>query len=564
MKKKGNGRIAALAMASLTVCTTAACGQVVVNPADKTKTQVQISAYEAGYGTDWLENFADEFEKRYAETSFEEGKVGVQVSVNWNQDSYETVISKIPISNNAIYLNEVNYNSIASSGLALDLTDYIRQPLTEFNDTETIEDKIDTQLQEYYKSYDGRYYAMPSYEIYDDVLQYDIDLFEDPAYGGFYIAEGGGYTTGLEGAKAKSKGPDNVAGTYDDGLPATYDEFFALMDHMVSRNVTPFIWTGLYKYADRLVKGLWVNHEGEEMRLHFTFDGTATDLINVENGVVTKLAATEITNGNGYMLQKQEGMYRALEFARKLVDNPSYYYVESFSKSLSHVGAQERYLYSRFDTSSQPIAFLVDGNYWECEARGIFNSIDKEYSENDEYSFENRRYGIMPMPWYSEEVAAKNDYKQTVLSHVAHMFVKKDLSEGVKAAAIKFVQFISNRDKLAEFLEFQHYAFGLKLELEDSEKADLSAYALTTYETKFRSNIVYPLSTNPFWLRYSGSSFRWGVDYYTLNASKENADWLHPIYNFYASKSLTAERYFNACYATQENVWKKLDTKVSK
>lgn len=560
MKRKTKFRIFSLVLA--TVALSSACGQEVVDFNDNTKTQVQISAYESGFGTEWLENYADTFEEKYKDVSFEEGKVGVKISVNWNQDSYSTVLSKVASSDNAIYLNNVNYYDVATSGVALDLTDYIKQPLTEYNDSQAIIDKLDSQQKDFYTSYDGRYYGIPSFETYEGV-HYDIDLFENAQYGGFYLAEGGGYTTGVNGAKPKSKGPDGVSDTYDDGMPVTMDEFFALLDHMVSKNVTPFIWSGLYKYADMLTKQLWINNVGNEIKLNFTFNGTATDLIDVNGNSINRLGDVEITPANGYMLQKSEALYRALEFARKLVDNSSYYHVESFSKSLTHVGAQERYLYSMFDSKSKPIAFLIEGSYWQCEARGIFNSINESYSQDDEYSFENRRYGMMTIPFYSNDVAAKNYNKQTTLANSQTLFVKKNLNDGVKNAAISFVKFLYSRDMLKQFLVDNHYSMGVKLELSEEEKAELPAFALASYEKKANSNVIYPYSTSKFWLSYSGSTFKWGENGYSLNATSLGADYTDPIYNFYKNKNLTAEAYFNGICATMQKKWASLNTSLA-
>ena len=559
MNKKLGYKVLALALSAVSVASVAACGGTeVVGGGDKTKTQLHISAYESGYGTDWLESYARDFEERYKDKSFENGKTGVEVSVNWNADSYANVIGKIAVSTNAIYLNNVNYFEVANSGLAMDLTDVLAEPLTEFNEEASIVSKLDQQQKDYYTSLDGKYYGIPSYETYEGIY-YDMDLFEDPSYGGFYLAEGGGYTTGVNGAPAKSKGPDNEVGTYDDGMPVTFDEFFALLDRMVSRNVIPFVWTGLYTYADMLTGALWENNAGDEMKINFTFDGTATDLVTVSKGVVTPIGDTKITPENGYMLQKSESIYRALEFVRKLVNNDSYYYVESFSKSFSHIGAQERYLYSRFDATSKPIAFLVEGSYWQSEARGIFNSINSEYAQNDEYSFENRRYGMMAIPFYSNEVAAKRNYQQTTVANSQTMFVKKDLSEGVKNAATTFVKYMYSQDMLKRFLIDTHFTWGVKFDLTPEEKAELPAFALASYEKKTTSNVLYPYSTSKFWMKnYTKNLKWWPSGNYAFQATSLNSEYTNPVYNFQENSKLTPEQYFNAMSTTMTNRWKQV------
>lgn len=40
---------------------------------DKSKTQLYISNYDGGFGSQWLQNIADRFETQYSETCFEPG-----------------------------------------------------------------------------------------------------------------------------------------------------------------------------------------------------------------------------------------------------------------------------------------------------------------------------------------------------------------------------------------------------------------------------------------------------------------------------------------------------------
>ena len=548
-------KVLALSLATLSLSLTGCgLGQQVEQKLDETMTQLRISVYDSGFGTHWLENYAKEFENKYKDYSVESGKKGVQIRLDKNQINDEVMLAQVPISENALYFNNVDYYALATSGVAEDLSSYMKQPLTEFNDAGTIEDKLDDTQKEYMLHYDNKYYAIPSYEMYRGVT-YDMDLFEEARYGGFYMTENGGWTRGVEGTEAKSKGPDNKANTYDDGLPVTFDDFFKLMDRMVEKGVIPFVWTGQYRYADMLMKALFENFEGNDLKLHYTFDGTANNLIDVaDDGTVTKLGPTAITWQNGYDLKKSEGYYRALQFAEKLVDNPSYYYVESFSGSLSHTGAQERYLSSRFDKNSKPIAMIVEGTYWQCEAIQTFNSINTEYSEDDEYSFEKRRYGFMPMPHYNLERAAKNNYAQTIATEMFSVFMKKGLDAGMKEAAAKFLQFTSSNDMVKQFLIDTHYARGLNATLTAEEIEELPAYAKSNYNVKANYNIVYEFSTKPFWLKYEStllSKDKFGAT--TLGASIS-----HPIYNFHDDKDnkLTPINYFKALHDTAKADWK--------
>ena len=46
---------------------------------DKTKTQLTVANYDGGVGREWFRVVKANFEQKYAETSFETGKMGVQI-----------------------------------------------------------------------------------------------------------------------------------------------------------------------------------------------------------------------------------------------------------------------------------------------------------------------------------------------------------------------------------------------------------------------------------------------------------------------------------------------------
>ena len=153
--KKITAKMIAVALAATTL-SMAGCslGKTVQSKGDDTKTQLRISVYEAGFGTEWMETYAKEFEEKYAQHSFEEGKKGVQVRLDKNQINDEVMLGQVERSENALYFNNVDYYALATSGVAEDLTPYMRAEMTEFKDTGTIEDKLQTEQKEYMLNYD--------------------------------------------------------------------------------------------------------------------------------------------------------------------------------------------------------------------------------------------------------------------------------------------------------------------------------------------------------------------------------------------------------------------------
>lgn len=534
---------------------------------DDTKFQLKISAYEAGYGVEWLNNYKATFEEAYADYTHPDypEKQGVQVSIDWNQNSNAEILAKIALDTveNHLYFNSVNVYDLSKSGDAFDLTSILQADMADVGEAgKTLESKIETDYQNYLKAYNDKYYAMPMFETYEGI-QYNVELFERK---GFYFSKGSSdtdsddlrFTTGIvagadgvagnsDDDQEKAEGPDGKSGTADDGLPVTYDEFFELCEYMKDNSVTPFVWSGAWTtYANMLPRALWVNNEGlEQMRLNYTFSGTAKTLIDVdEYGDVTRLDPVQITDNNAYMLQKQEGLYRALQFVHELVQDPDNYQKDSFGAS-THTDAQD-YFISEELIGNKPIAFLVEGTYWQAEAQGKFNGYAQEYG--DQYGYEQSRYGFMPLPTYEK----KANHKNTVLSGANTCFADGQISGYEIELVQKFLQFISTDTQLYEFLKLTHYSRAMKMELTDDQYSTMSYYAKSMYDIRKESDICYTFSENKFYLHNSSSHFtsRMQSDGWYFNYSGQL-----PVQDMRNNPNLTAEKYFNECYKTFESKW---------
>ena len=203
-----------------------------------TKTHVTVYSYNGGVGTAWLDEIIERFEAAYADVSFEEGKMGVVVDDPViGQSNIDSVIT---MDYDVIFSESVTFNDLIAKGSLMDISDIVTESLSNITDgveTGSIEDKMDVAIKTALKAQDGKYYMLPHYELYTGVT-YDVDLFYEYS---LYFKEGGGWT---RNDGEMSVGPDGVRGTYDDGLPSSYEEFYALMDRMVSQQVTPFIYTG--------------------------------------------------------------------------------------------------------------------------------------------------------------------------------------------------------------------------------------------------------------------------------------------------------------------------------
>ena len=57
------------------------------------QTQLYVATFEGGFGTGWMDTLAERFEKKYANVSFEEGKMGVQVIAKPERDLTNEILS---------------------------------------------------------------------------------------------------------------------------------------------------------------------------------------------------------------------------------------------------------------------------------------------------------------------------------------------------------------------------------------------------------------------------------------------------------------------------------------
>ena len=315
---------------------------------DPTKSQLNISCWNGGFGVEWLETIARRFEEYYKDHSFEPNKTGVQIKVIPNRSNvYDSFASNILNSeDNEIAISEqCNYNGFAVKKSAIDITEEVTTPLTEYGEKRSIADKLSAEDQAYYGLESNTYYGLPWYESTFGI-QYDKDLFEEERF--YFAAEGQGDSAGFikKSDTKRSNGPDGIEGTADDGLPATYDEFFRLCDKIANQGMTPVVWAGVAPvYLNNFLLALAADYEGyDQMKLNYSLNGTAIDIVDSVNadGSVNLKSATEINNSNGYLLKQQAGYYYGLQFLERLLttkkdDGRTFKYFDP-SKSASEKG----------------------------------------------------------------------------------------------------------------------------------------------------------------------------------------------------------------------------------
>lgn len=549
-------------------------------PVNTSMSQLYVANYYGGLGDQWLKQVKTAFEKANTETVFESGKKGVQVHI-YNDKTIDgtglgaTLANDSGDSNvagNAIYFTEsVSYYELVNSGLLADCTDIVTEKSEDYDldgdgvtEKVSIEDKMDVTLKDYFKTSSGKYYGLPFWEGFF-CMYYDVDLFDEYNY---YFADV--ESTTLDGdVDNKSVGPDGKTGiingidySQDDGLPATFDQFYTLLSMMRSDTIYPFVWTSQYAdYFPKMFANIWVDLEGyEQAKLNVTFDGTATNLINVDrNGNVTKVGDTAITsgkNGNAYMLQKQAGKYNTLKFINNLLSNSLNYDPLSVGGGLSHVGAQERYIKSpkiAGKEGAQRIGMLIEGNWWENEADNVFTSMTNNYGS--QWSRKNRRFAVLPTPKASTDKLG--DPVMYELNRSA-CFINANTPQSQLPLAKAFFKFVHNNESLSTFNAVTSMPRPFSYTITESDMQKISYFGLNMYNHLKKAKIIFPRnSQDSFWLNnetYFSAGGSWGWVTKIDGQKREPSS----IIGYFRNKTYTPEDWFNGLYSFHSDNWSNL------
>lgn len=510
-------------------------------PVDETKTQLYVGCFEGGYGRTWLDNYAARFEEMYADEHFEEGKTGVQVHVMQSRDfGTSNILTTMANSESEIFfLEQSDYYQMVNRGLLLDITEAVTTSLTEYGEDESIVGKMYDTDAAFYLTDDNKYYAVPAYEATYGIF-YDIDMFEQNNF--YFAAEGQGDSDGFvrNADTPRSNGPDGQPGTDDDGLPATYDEFFRLCDR-ISETSYAITWPGRSShYVNALMMSLQADYEGpEQMMLNYTMSGRATNLVSSvsDDGTVTTYA-DDITPATGYKLYKQAGRYYALDFVQRLVagSDDYYSYNDCFSSSQTHILSQSQFLQSRFSREIRDIAMLIDGTWWFNEASRTFN----EMANIPGASREERRIGMMPLPKVDDEHLGPSTYFSVYMTELC---IKSNIAESKIPAAEAFLRFCRTNESLSAFTADTNTTVPYDYTLEPEDEARITSYGKQLYDMHCNSVKVTPWAKNRVYLADSASFLAaedaWisqvGTDSYNIATTA-----MHRLHG-----NLTARQYFD-------------------
>ena len=518
-------------LALTTAFSTIGCGRR-GEKVDKTKTQLYVATFDGGFGSSWMDAVETRFEAKYAEVSFESGKKGVQIIAKPERAlTNETLVTKLSgMKQDVIFTESVSYYELQQRGLLYDITEAITKPInydfvtgtTDASDPETksIQEKMTNSAHKDYFVDNGKYYGLPFYEATYGIV-YDIDLFDEQK---LYFAADGSFIKKSD--QKRSNGPDGKTGVIDgvdysadDGLPATYEEFFKLCDYMANtKGITPITWNGVSAaYVNALVESLQCDYEGEDqMRLNYTANGTATSLVKKINGdgSVELEDPTTITAENGYLTwTKQAGKYYGLTFAEQLIRNENYYDKGKVaSTGYMQTDAQNAIIMDKHIDGKKPVAMLIDGSWWLNESKSSFEAASKRFGA--EASLQGSKYGLMPLPKATSDQVGEKYSVMEVNSSIC--FVNGNIDKKKDALVKEFIQFCHTEESLREFTSITYTTKPFEYTM-TKEQVDAMPYwgqemyrlhNEAAYVSSYSTSAVYKKNASKFTEIWQGVMFR--------------------------------------------------------
>ena len=541
---------ATLLMGATTMSAFSACGGTKVQDEeyDATKANLTVATFDGGVGRAWLDDAAARFEELYKDaTNFQEGRTGVNIIVDGSKDKYGGKTLAEKALNKDVYFTEgVDYYDFVNKGKVADITDVLTGSMATYGESGTIEDKMDNSFKSFMTAgTEGKYYMVPFYDGFYGFI-YDIDLFESE---GFYFDQDGDFLMLSDESEReefeanKSNGPDGKKGTYDDGLPATYEQMISLVDQIVAKSCIPFCYSGMYNdYVSKAFRAFIADYEGYEgFSLNYNFNGTAELVKNINADGSIETEEVVITEDNAYELQRQGGKYYALKMQEELFGSVKY--IGNNWNGLDYTVAQSTFIKSKY--TSKPYAILVEGVWWENEASATFTEIENIRGEKKS----DRNFGFLPIP----KAPGKEAGDQTMFSSNSSFgFINKNCSN--MELAKEFMRFLNSDAEMSKFSAKTSIPRSLNYTVSEGDKATATSFGKSLIAMRESSKVVYPYSSLPLVINNAASftEERWFL------TSEVSGKTLNNPFNAFKDGTATAAQYFNGMYTYHSGMWSAL------
>ncbi len=405
--------IALLLTGLMSLSALVSCGGDIVDNYDENKTQIYVTVFNGGAGTAWIEKIRDQFNAK--ETEYE-------VILDYGKPSASSIIEEIELNNisaDCYFTSSINFQSGIYRDYFEDLSDVLEMEVDGAGKGKVKDKMKDYQNWQFMASKNGEgCYIVPYLDAIMGLV-YDHDLFvekeylsfaatadkaaldsqgisyeEKTEYGTTYLVykSATGKTNYKDGDKILTAGKDGKFGTYDDGQPKTEAEFDNMISLIVNGNdnAKSFIYSGIYDhYNNTQAHAIAAQYVGPEMFDNMLAYHTGGEEVEMYDGT-SKAVMFE----NGYEVFQAKGIYEGLRFINKYMNAASVHPNTKLTSSYSHTDAQNDFILSYKDEKGYP-AMLVEGLWWENEAKSMFTEVAKENADRG-YGKVNYRYMLLP------------------------------------------------------------------------------------------------------------------------------------------------------------------------
>ena len=468
-------------------------------------TQLSIHYYNGGLGSDWINESIADFEEMFKDTSFEAGKTGVKIllTADKSMDELATSISTGADKADILYTSESGVVELLNTeGILYDTTEMATEKVYNADgevtlnaagdgfeiveDGESMYDRMHPYYQDAY-NLAGTQWATNEGDVSFSLLPYedtvagiilDYDLYEE-LYNKYYNAGQIGEMTGY-----KYEG-DSVA------MPGTWDEFFDLLSAMRTIDAgrysgfmysvdyyTPSIESAVIADVDGTDEGVTDPTQYSGYRMYTTYTGTYD--FGGELGVQT------ITPDNAYLLTQTDGYRQMVEVAVRLFEhgsNGSENYDNGVMNNPTYSTAQANFVMSKISTTAPRILAIMEGDWFENEARATFNSMGVTNAEN---AYGKRRFRLMPVPHATaEEVADGKTYKVGGFSSGYPIILNAKTLEGNEAkekVAKLWIQFTHSDSQMNVFTKWSGSVRPYLYDVTEDTKSQMTPFAKSILE----------------------------------------------------------------------------------
>lgn len=467
---------------------------------ERNKYKVFISVFNGGHGVAWAEKAAADFNK-----TSDYYKIEIVPEKSGGADIIADVESGSP-SASAYFSCDVQFQQAIYQDLFADLSSVLEKKV-DGEDGLTVGAKMknrDLWMTAASKNGSGCY--MLPYSDSFMGLAYDHDLFVDRQWlnfaensdtvkndlteQGIEYREQGNRLIFVNGEVNSyyeendfilTAGKDDTYGTYDDGQPETIEEWGNMLNKISIRDgEKAFIWSGKNAtYLDEIFAAVFAQYVGKDaFDTYFDFDSDGKAVLMADGSEKT------ITVDNGSDVYKMKGIRETFDFMNTYFNNTTeYVHSASLLPETSHNDAQNLFLLGYKDEANNPqAAMLVDGVWWENEAKPMFETLASQGDVDRGYGQRDYRFMLLPQMTGQKGIDGNGNGSVFAVRESGAIVVPKVSDTEKMNVAIDFISFTMKDEYMRMFTQASGAIRPYYYSLTEEDFAAMTPFQRTIYD----------------------------------------------------------------------------------